>query len=106
MEKIKCGKHGYFTFRKPNIAEGMRLAATVFPTDAEYLDCSSIPNLMAAKTTERMGFLIDEVAIKIDKKEITTYDKMLEEYDLIKYIIEMVETVMGCLELAIKKKNG
>lgn len=53
-----------------------------------------------------MGFLIGDIDLKIEKRKIETYEEMLEEYDLIKYLIDVAGEVIGCLDLAIKKKNG
>lgn len=104
MEKIECGEFGYFEFTKPNIPEAMELISRVSANTAGY--DGDVTNYITAKCVSHMGKLVKNIKIKIADKEISSYEKMLDEYDLIKYILEMANTVLECLELSLKKKAG
>jgi hypothetical protein len=109
--KVDCGKFGYFEYKKPNIMEGIRLTSVVFPSDHELIDCTNISNLLVAKCLKHMGPLVKNVELTLKDDEgkvvkLKDYDDMLEHYDMVPHLMTMAEDILGCLELAIKKKSG
>lgn len=104
MEKIECGNFGFFEYKRPNIPEAIDLISKIYPSQID-VDVD-IVNSITSKCISNMGNLVKKVELKINDKDVRNYSDMIEEYDLIKYIMEMAADVMGCLELSVKKKNG
>lgn len=105
MQKIKheCD-YGFLEYRLPNIPEVLELYAKMgIGNSGSDLEKNSY--YITSKAIAHMGFLVEEVSLVVNEKEIKKYEDMLNQPKLLPALCEVAARVLEALNGGSEEKK-
>jgi hypothetical protein len=107
MKTKKCGDFGTLEYRLPNIPETMILLGQMGLNSKKMNDAEAMQDnelLYTAKMIMNLGEFITKIDLEIDGEKITTFDALLNEFEMMVYINELAMEIFDCIGGSSKKK--
>lgn len=101
-------EYGIVKFRLPDVPECLELYGRMGIMPDDFKDKSSLANngyYLTSKVIANMAFLVEDVKIKVDNKEITSFDQMLKQHKLLGVLCEMAARVLEALQGGSEEKK-
>lgn len=108
MKTKKCGELGTIEYRLPNIPEAMILLAEMGLTSKKLKDKKAMVEnefIYAAKLIKSLEQFVSKINLKINNKEITKYEDVLNEFSMMTHLNDIAAEVFNALNGDNKKKS-